>query len=67
MDVGLSAMRREFVLVYLLFLGGCTAFTGVQKTLEFERQGPEIVPSAAHQLLNLPPPKTKAVVAVYEF
>jgi len=60
-------MRREFVLVCLLFLSGCTAFTGVQRSLEFERQGPEIVPSAAHQLLNLPPPKTKAVVAVYEF
>jgi curli production assembly/transport component CsgG len=64
---GLSAMRREIVLVCLLFLSGCTAFTGVQRSLEFERQGPEIVPSAAHQLLNLPPPKTKAVVAVYEF
>ena len=60
-------MRRDFLWVGLLFLSGCTAFTGVQKTLEFERQGPEIVPSAAHQLLNLPPPKTKAVVAVYEF
>lgn len=67
MVAGLSAMRREFVLVCLLFLSGCTAFTGVQRSLEFERQGPEIVPSAAHQLLNLPPPKTKAVVAVYEF
>ena len=60
-------MRREFVLVCLLFLSGCTAFTGVQRSLEFERQGPEIVPSAAYQLLNLPPPKTKAVVAVYDF
>ena len=67
MDVGLSAMRREFVLLCLLFLSGCTAFTGVQRSLEFERQGPEIVPSAAYQLLNLPPPKTKAVVAVYDF
>jgi len=66
-DVGLSAMRREFVLLCLLFLSGCTAFTGVQRSLEFERQGPEIVPSAAYQLLNLPPPKTKAVVAVYDF
>ena len=60
-------MRREFVLLCLLFLSGCTAFTGVQRSLEFERQGPEIVPSAAYQLLNLPPPKTKAVVAVYDF
>ena len=67
MVAGLSAMRREFVLVCLLFLSGCTAFTGVQRSLEFERQGPEIVPSAAYQLLNLPPPNTKAVVAVYEF
>ena len=67
MVAGLSAMRREFVLVCLLFLSGCTAFTGVQRSLEFERQGPEIVPSAAYQLLNLPPPKTKAVVAVYDF
>ena len=67
MGVGLSAMHREFVLLCLLFLSGCTAFTGVQRSLEFERQGPEIVPSAAYQLLNLPPPKTKAVVAVYDF
>ena len=67
MVAGQSAMRREFVLLCLLFLSGCTAFTGVQRSLEFERQGPEIVPSAAYQLLNLPPPKTKAVVAVYDF
>ena len=60
-------MRRDFLWVGLLFLSGCTAFTGVQRSLEFERQGPEIVPSAAYQLLNLPPPNTKAVVAVYEF
>jgi curli production assembly/transport component CsgG len=32
-----------------------------------EPKGPEIVPSSAHQLLNLPPPNTKAVVAVYNF
>ena len=64
---GPSAMARELLLLCLLFLGGCTAFTGVQRSLEFERQGPEIVPSAAHQLLNLPPPLTKAVIAVYEF
>ena len=30
-------------------------------------EGPKIVPSAAHQLLNLPPPNTKAVIAVYSF
>ena len=30
-------------------------------------EGPQIVPSAAQQLLNLPPPKNKAVVAVYSF
>ena len=60
-------MHRELFFISVLFLSGCTAFTGVQKTLEFERQGPEIVPSAAHQLLNLPPPQTKAVVAVYDF
>ena len=30
-------------------------------------QGPQIVPTATHQLLNLPVPKTKAVVAVYDF
>ena len=64
---GPSAMARELLLLYLLFLSGCTAFTGVQRSLEFERQGPEILPSAAHQLLNLPPPLTKAVIAVYEF
>tara|TARA_R110000824_G_scaffold50815_5_gene141666 strand:+ start:3902 stop:4729 length:828 start_codon:yes stop_codon:yes gene_type:complete len=60
-------MARDLLLLCLLFLGGCTAFTGVQKTLEFERQGPELVPSATHQLLNLPPPLSKAVVAVYDF
>ena len=30
-------------------------------------EGPQIVPSAAQQLLNLPPPNNKAVVAVYSF
>ena len=30
-------------------------------------QGPQIVPTAATQLLNLPPPNNKAVVAVYDF
>lgn len=30
-------------------------------------EGPQIVPSAAHQLLNLPSPNAKAVVAVYNF
>ena len=67
MAVGPIVMARDLLLLCLLFLGGCTAFTGVQKTLEFERQGPELVPSATHQLLNLPPPLSKAVVAVYDF
>ena len=67
MAVGPIVMARDSLLLCLLFLGGCTAFTGVQKTLEFERQGPELVPSATHQLLNLPPPLSKAVVAVYDF
>ena len=65
--VGQSAMHRELLLLCILFLSGCTAFIGAQRSIEFERQGPELVPSAAHQLLNLPPPKVKAVVAVYDF
>ena len=67
MAVGPIVMARDLLLLCLLFLSGCAAFTGVQKTLEFERQGPELVPSATHQLLNLPPPLSKAVVAVYDF
>ena len=67
MAVGPIVMARDLLLLCLLFLGGCTAFTGVQKTLEFARQGPELVPSATHQLLNVPPPLSKAVVAVYDF
>mgnify|MGYP001197818340 CR=1 FL=1 len=30
-------------------------------------QGPQIVPTSANQLLNLPLPNNKAVVAVYSF
>jgi hypothetical protein len=54
--VGPIVMARDLLLLCLLFLGGCAAFTGVQRGLDLERQGPELVPSATHQLLNLPSP-----------
>ena len=65
--VGPIVMARDLLLLCLLFLSGCAAFTGVQRGLDLERQGPELVPSATHQLLNLPSPLSKAVVAVYDF
>jgi curli production assembly/transport component CsgG len=55
------------LIVGALFLNGCAAIVGAGSGLALEPKGPEIVPSAAHQLLNLPPPNTKAVVAVYNF
>jgi len=55
------------LIVGALFLNGCAAIVGAGSGLALEPKGPEIVPSSAHQLLNLPPPNTKAVVAVYNF
>ena len=60
-------MRVLLVIASVLLLGSCAAIVGAGSGLALEPKGPEIVPSAAHQLLNLPPPNTKAVVAVYNF
>jgi len=60
-------MKVLLLIVGVLFLNGCAAIVGAGSGLALEPKGPEIVPSAAHQLLNLPPPLTKAVVAVYNF
>jgi curli production assembly/transport component CsgG len=68
--VGLSAMGRALVL--LLLMSGC-ASVGLNSNhgdcwegLICER-GPTIEPSATTQLLNLPYPNQKTVVAVYDF
>ena len=70
MVVGLSAMGRALVL--LLLMSGC-ASVGLNSNhgdcwegLICER-GPTIEPSATTQLLNLPYPNQKTVVAVYDF
>ena len=60
-------MKVLLLIVGALFLNGCAAIVGAGSGLALEPKGPEIVPSSAHQLLNLPPPNTKAVVAVYTF
>jgi curli production assembly/transport component CsgG len=60
-------MKALLLLVGVLFLNGCAALIGAGSGIALEQKGPEIVPSSAHQLLNLPPPLTKAVVAVYSF
>jgi len=60
-------MKVLLLIVGVLFLNGCAAIVGAGSGLALEPKGPEIVPSSAHQLLNLPPPNTKAVVAVYNF
>ena len=60
-------MKFLLLLVGVLLLNGCAAIVGAGSGLAKQPKGPEIVPSAAHQLLNLPPPNTKAVVAVYNF
>jgi len=65
-------MKWLFIIV-VIFLNGCAAIalnSNNEKCLEpffLCVQGPQIVPTAATQLLNLPPPNTKAVVAVYAF
>jgi len=60
-------MKVLLLIVGALFLNGCAAIVGAGSGLALEPKGPEIVPSSAYQLLNLPPPLTKAVVAVYNF
>ena len=60
-------MKVLLLIAGALLLNGCAAIVGAGSGLALEPKGPEIVPSAAHQLLNLPPPNTKAVVAVYTF
>ena len=63
-------MRYIFLLILLLISSGC-ALIGSQGTgcdpYLICPEGPEIVPTAATQLLNLPAPNNKAVVAVYNF
>ena len=63
-------MRYALILIALLINGGCAGIgmhqTGCA-TFVICPEGPEIVPSAATQLLNLPAPNNKAVVAVYNF
>ena len=60
-------MKVALFLVGALFLNGCAGLVGAGSGIALEPKGPEIVPSAAHQLLNLPNPLSKAVVAVYSF
>jgi len=60
-------MKVLLLIAVALLLNGCAAIVGAGSGLALEPKGPEIVPSSAHQLLNLPPPNTKAIVAVYNF
>ena len=60
-------MKVLLLIVGVLLLNGCAALVGAGSGLAKQPKGPEIVPSSAHQLLNLPPPNTQAVVAVYNF
>ena len=52
-------------------MGGCANLAFQNQTncvsILICQEGPKIVPSSAHQLLSLPSPRNKAVVAVYEF
>ena len=65
-------MKWLFVIV-AFFLNGCASIalnSDNENCLDpffLCVQGPQIVPTAATQLLNLPPPNNKAVVAVYGF
>jgi curli production assembly/transport component CsgG len=65
-------MKWLFVIV-AFFLNGCASIalnSDNENCLDpffLCVQGPQIVPTAAAQLLNLPPPNNKAVVAVYDF
>ena len=64
---------KLLLVMAVVFLNGCAAIafnSNHNNCLEpffLCQQGPQIVPTAATQLLNLPPPNTKAVVAVYAF
>ena len=60
-------MKVLLLIAAALLLNGCAAIVGAGSGLAKQPKGPEIVLSSAHQLLNLPPPNTKAVVAVYNF
>ena len=64
-------MRFLVLGLLILFMGGCAklAFQNQKNCISIFicPEGPRIVPSSAHQLLNLPLPKKKAVVAVYAF
>jgi len=63
-------MRYVLILLALLISSGCASI-GMHQTrcspFVICPEGPEIVPSATAQLLNLPAPNNKAVVAVYNF
>ena len=64
---------KLLLVMAVVFLNGCAAIalnSNNEKCLKpffLCVQGPQIVPTAAAQLLNLPAPNTKAVVAVYDF
>jgi len=62
---------KWLVLTVFFLLGGCANLAFQEHTncidLLICPEGPKIVPSSAHQLLNLPTPNTQAVVAVYAF
>jgi len=64
-------MRSLAVAACVFIMSGCTSLAFQEQTncidLLICPEGPKIVPSSAHQLLNLPAPNTQAVVAVYEF
>jgi len=57
--------------ILFLLLSGCANLAFQEQTncidLLICPEGPKIVPSSAHQLLNLPSPNNQAVVAVYTF
>ena len=63
----MCAVKRVLLAAFALTLNGCAAIQAIDVGATIERRGPEIVPSAAAQLLELPLPRTKAVVAVYKF
>jgi len=61
---------KWLIVTVIIFLNGC-ASVALQQTNCAPSiicpEGPQIVPTSAYQLLNLPYPNTKAVVAVYTF
>ena len=61
---------KYLALVFFLCISGCANIAMQHSDCApfiICPEGPKIVPSAAHQLLNLPLPNTKAVIAVYDF